>query len=238
MQDTNKNKNWFSSVIHILSIYYKNKAIWREVNEAYERIGEKLHEEDFYEPFKHLIIGILSQNTSDRNSVYAYSGLKKAIGEITPKRVANADENKIRKAIKSGGLYNIKAKRIIEVSRCILQKYNGNLNKILDYSTEEALKKLLEIKGIGIKTAEVFLVYVGKRKLFPIDTNVKRVLWRLGLTSKNDKYFEIQNKIRNILLDNYHKTAHELLIRLGRDFCRAQNPKCNECPVKKLCNRL
>ena len=236
MKATNQDRKWFPTVIRTLSTHYKHKVIWREVNEAYERIGEELNEKDFYDPFKHIIIGILSQNTSDRNSVYAYSGLKKALGEITPKRIANADGKKIREAIRSGGLYNIKAKRIIEVSRYVLREYDGNLNRILEYPTEDALKKLLEIRGIGIKTAEVFLVYVGKRKLLPIDTNIQRVLWRLGVTSANDKYIEIQKKVRSVLSAKHYKTSHELLIRLGRDFCWARSPKCNACIVKKLCN--
>ncbi|KKM94476.1 hypothetical protein LCGC14_1197970 [marine sediment metagenome] len=233
MRDINR----FTNILQVLVNKYQDQEIWKEVNETLEEIGGNVDKKDFYNPFKHIIIGILAQNTSDRNCVLAYSGLKKAIGDINPENLANANEDFVKEAIRSGGLYNVKAKRIIEVSNYILKTYNGDISSILKESTEEALKQLLKIKGIGIKTAEVFLVYIGKRKLFPIDTNIKRVLWRIGITNQKNKYIIIQEKVKKNLEEDKFQLAHELLIRLGRDYCKAPKPKCSDCPINELCEK-
>jgi len=113
-------------------------------------------EEISKDPFKNLIITVLSQNTSEANSVRAYKGLI-AKFEVKPDVLAHAKEAEIREAIKSGGLYNIKAKRIKELSKAVLEKFGGSLAPILALPKKEAREKFMELPGIGPKTADVLL---------------------------------------------------------------------------------
>jgi len=76
-----------------------------------------------------------------------------------------------------------------------------------------------------------------KRNTLPIDTNIERVVERIGIVDKNTKYEEIQKALGKILPIKQRLRGHELLIRLGRDFCKAKNPLCKNCPIKLICKR-
>lgn len=97
-------------------------------------------EEISKDPFKNLIITVLSQNTSEANCVRAYKGLA-AKFDIKPEVLANADQEEIKEAIKSGGLYNVKSKRIKELSKTVLEKLGGDVSSVLELPKEEAKKK-------------------------------------------------------------------------------------------------
>lgn len=221
---------------NLLNKYYGVKRIWTEVEEAFKESGIKFNMDDFYNPFKNLVIGILSQNTSDRNSTRAYIGLTKRF-KIAPNVLARASESAIRNAIKPGGLYNIKAKRIKKLAQVILDRYNGDLRKVTKLSKDRAREELLKLPGIGPKTADVFIGYCMNQDIFPIDTNIERVVKRIGIVDKNVKYVEIQKALAKILPPKKQLRGHELLIRLGRDFCGVRKPLCNKCPAKLLCKK-
>ncbi|MDI6887303.1 MAG: endonuclease III, partial [Candidatus Thermoplasmatota archaeon] len=190
---------------------------------------------DFQEPFKNLVIGILSQNTNDRNSTRAYVGLLRKFNQISPQILAEASEFEIKEAIKQGGLYNIKAKRLKQLAKTILEKFGDDLTPVLSLSESEQRKELLKLPGIGNKTADVFLAYCGKHATLPIDTNIARVIKRLGIGSERMGYEELQKAVQSSVPVSDRVRAHELLLRLGRDFCKAKSPLCEACPVRKLC---
>ena len=190
---------------------------------------------DFYDPFKNLVIGILSQNTNDKNSTRAYIGLIKKFGKITPHVLAKAGEGEIRNAIKSGGLYNIKAKRIKNLAKTVLKI---NFSEIAKLPKEEAREKLLELPGIGPKTADVWLAYCVDHYIMPVDTNVNRVAKRLGIVSPKANYEEIKTALEKIIPKKQRVRGHELLVRLGRDYCKPKNPLCEVCPVTELCKKI
>ncbi len=222
-------------LFNLLNEFYGSKNVWLEVEEELKKEGKTVSLEDFYDPFKNLIIGILSQNTSDRNSTRAYMGLIKEFGKITPEILAKAPLNKIKNAIKPGGLYNLKAKRIKKLAEIILKKYNGDLTKITKLPEEKAREELLKLPGIGPKTADVFIGYCMKKDTLPIDTNIERVVKRIGVVHKNAKYEEIQKALNRIVPPEQRLRCHELLIRLGRDFCKVRNPLCERCPIRSIC---
>jgi endonuclease-3 len=142
-----------------------------------EKYGPLWWPEDMYpeetssDPFKHIIITVLSQNTSEANCLRAYKGLA-AKFDITPEALTQADEEEIKVAIISGGLYNVKSKRIKELSKAVLDKFGGDVASILSLSKKEAKEKLMELPGIGNKTADVLLTdrYTYK-EIIPIDTH-------------------------------------------------------------------
>ena len=231
--------NNFKNKFKVLQQTYGQADEWTEVKEVLNSESQSVDigENDFYDPLKNLIIGILSQNTSDRNCTRAYIGLVKRFKKIIPTIIANASETKIRDSIKAGGLYNVKAKRIKELAQTILKKYNGDLTKITKLPKKEARKALLELKGIGAKTADVFIGYCMKQDTLPIDTNIERVIKRIGIVNNKSKYDEMKKALAKVLPLKQRLRGHELLIRLGRDFCKPYKPLCIKCPIKKFCKQ-
>lgn len=225
-----------SNLYELLDNHYGSKRAWVEVDAVFKEEGIDFNWEDIHDPFKNLIIGILSQNTSDRNSTRAYIGLSKKF-KITPVELANAPVNKLRDSIKAGGLYNIKAKRIKELAQTVLTRFNGDLSAITRLPKNEAREALLNLKGIGVKTADVFLTDCMNQDTLPIDTNIERVAERIGITKKGAKYEEIQKALTKLIPRTRRARGHQLLVRLGRDFCKARKALCKTCPVNSICKK-
>ncbi len=181
-----------------------------------------------------LLVGVvLSQNTNDRNSFAAFDRLVSKFR--TPEQIANADSRQLQRLIRIGGLYKEKAQRLKEISKVVLEKYGGSINPILRKPTEEARKELLELPGVGYKTADVVLAFGAGRDVFPVDTHVFRISKRLGFAEKEDDFEEVKTRLETVTPDGMRKSGHMLLIQLGRTYCRARNPMHSECPVKSLC---
>jgi len=193
-------------------------------------------EEVSKDPFKNLIITVLSQNTSEANCVRAYKGLSSKF-EVKPHVLAKAEEADIREAIRSGGLYNVKAKRIKEVSKAVLEKFQGNLAQILALPKAEAREKFMELPGIGPKTADVLLTTRhGYSQVFVVDTHMDRIAKRLGLIKPDAKYEAIQQALQSFIPWDKGERAGGLFWLLAKYTCRAQNPKCYECPIIDVCD--
>jgi endonuclease-3 len=192
-------------------------------------------EETSSDPFKHIIITVLSQNTSEVNCIRAYKGLA-AEFEITPEALAQADQEKIKGAIRRGGLYNVKSKRIRELSKAVLDKFSGDVASILSLPKDKAKEKLMELPGIGDKTADVLLTdRYTYREVIPIDTHYDRLARRLGLVKQNAKYDEIQKALIDFIPKEGRDRAAGLLWLLAKHTCKARNPKCKECLLNPFC---
>ena len=184
--------------------------------------------------FKNLIITVLSQNTSEVNCVRAYKGLASKF-EVKPEILAEANVIEIKESIRSGGLYNVKSKRIKKLSKAVLEEFNGDLTRILSLPKEEAKKQLMELPGIGDKTADVVLASRhGYHEVFVVDTHMNRIAKRLGLVKENAKYNEIQEAIKHFLPKD--ERTGGLFWLLAKYTCRAQRPKCKECPLTEMCD--
>lgn len=185
------------------------------------------------DPFLLLVRTVLSQNTNDRNSFAAFSNLTSRFK--TPEQLAKATVNEIKKLIKVGGLYRGKAKRLKEISRLVLKKYQGNLKPVLKKPIQEARKELLSMPGVGQKTADIMLAFWSGHDIIPVDTHVFRVSKRLGFAEDKDNYDKVKAKLELATPPGRRIEAHILLIQLGRNYCRSRNPLHNQCPVKRLC---
>ncbi len=185
-------------------------------------------------PFKTLIITIISQNTADRNSRAAFENLANKF-KITPEALANASVKEIEECLKVAGLYKNKAKTIKYVSKTILQKYQGNLESILSLPIEEARETLMQFRGVGPKTADIVLLFCANRSTIPVDTHVNRVSKRLALAPANGNYDAVRNMLQSIYDPRDYLSVHLMLISHGRKFCKARTPMCKECPLRVLC---
>ncbi|MBC7129737.1 endonuclease III [Candidatus Bathyarchaeota archaeon] len=186
------------------------------------------------DPFETLIITIISQNTNDRNTARAFEKLSNAF-QIAPQALANAETTEIEECLKVAGLYRNKAKVIKEVSRIILEDLGGSLEKILNMPLDEARRALMQLPGVGAKTADVVLLFAAKKPTIPVDTHVNRVSKRLGLAPVDGDYEKVRKALQRLYPPEDYLDAHIFLILLGRKFCRARNPLCRQCPVSSLC---
>lgn len=184
--------------------------------------------------FKILVMTILTQNSTDKAAYRAYQKLAN-ITDITPGNIAKIDTTILKEAIREAGLHNTKAKALKELSKIILEKYNGSLDFLLNMNLDEARKILISLPKVGPKTADVILLMVGKKPTIPIDTHINRVSKRLGFVSQNDNYEEVRSTLMELYDPSEYLSVHLLLIQHGRKICKALNPKCHECPINKLC---
>jgi endonuclease-3 len=134
-----------------------------------------------------------------------------------------------------GGLYKGKAQTIQTVSRIILEKFQGNLKFVSSLPLEQAREMLMEMPGVGPKTADVVLLFSTNQPTLPVDTHVNRVSKRLGLAPKDGDYEEIRLTLQRRFEPKDYLAVHLLLIALGRKFCKARKPLCANCPVKSFC---
>ena len=189
----------------------------------------------FSDAFKHLILTVLSQNTSEANSIKAYRSLSSKF-KIKPTLLADASLKDLREGIKIGGLYNIKAMRIKKLSKEILDKFDGRLDQVLALPKEKAKKILKGLPGVGNKTADVLLIRIHSyKKVIPIDTHYMRIAECLGLVNPGASYDEIQKAIISFIPKENRERTAGLLWLLAKHQCKVVRPKCGCCPLKKMC---
>jgi len=144
----------------------------------------------------------------------------------TPKHFTDLGINKIRNLIKSIGLFNNKAKNLYYLSKILLEKYRSKVpNKF---------EELINLPGVGRKTANVVLNAAFNKPTIAVDTHVFRVSNRTGLSNgKNPE--QVENQLLKILPKKHIKKAHHLILLHGRYICRARNPLCKKCVINKIC---
>jgi len=176
-------------------------------------------------PYNVLISTILSQRTKDGNTIKAS---KKLFSKFpTARKIANANLTEIKNLIKESGFYNIKAKRIRDVSNILLNKYNGRVPHELD--------KLLLLPGVGRKTANCVLVYGFNIPAIPADTHVHRISNRLGIV-KTKTPEQTEHYLMRQIPKKYWININELFVRHGQTICNPIRPKCDKCVISRLCD--
>lgn len=185
-------------------------------------------------PFETLVNTILSQNTNDRNSDAAMRKLRKRY-RITPQVLSKVKVRQLIPLIRSAGLYRSKAPRIREVSRIVKERYGGRLTPILNLPYAEAKEKLMEMPGVGPKTADILLAFVAKNPVIPVDTHIARVTKRLGIAPPNANYEKTRTSLEALITPKDRVKLHLSIIAFGRAICKAPRPRCNICPVNAWC---
>lgn len=186
------------------------------------------------EPFKTLVVTIISQNTTDTNTERAFATLSKRF-EITPKILARAQIGTIEESIKIAGLSKNKAKTIQNASKTISAKFHGSLYPILSLPIDEARNILMDLPGVGPKTADVVLLFSSNKPTIPVDTHVNRVSKRLGFAPSDSGYEKVRACLQAIFDPKDYLSVHLLLIGLGRKYCKARRPLCPKCSVNSIC---
>jgi endonuclease III len=181
-------------------------------------------------PISELILTVLSQNTNDRNRDVAWGRLRERFPTWDAVREAPVAE--IEDAIRPGGLAPTKAVRIKRILEALDE---DDLCWLEDAPLEEARDYLCDLPGVGRKTAACVLLFSFGRPEVPVDTHVYRVASRLGLIRQGASFDQAHDKMLRLVDPGDAYEMHVLLIRHGRRTCIAREPRCAECPLRRMC---
>jgi endonuclease-3 len=189
------------------------------------------------DPISELVGTILSQNTSDLNSERAFLALRQRFP--TWEDVCVADDSDVIETIRAGGLAQIKGPRITQVLRRIAQDQGElSLEFLKELPAAEARAYLLSLPGVGVKTAACVQVFACGQAALPVDTHVHRLAIRLGLIPPATTADRAHDLLEAMVPPERRYSVHVHLIRLGREICKAQRPRCPECPLVDICPRV
>ena len=226
----------------LANLFLKRRALERTMNQ--EKVNACIAIlEDLYgvpragesDPVDLLVMTILSQNTSDSNSLRAFGSLKSAYTNY--EEILDAKEEEIARKIRAGGLAEIKARRIRDTLLKIKQDAGAiDLGFLAGMDKDKAWEYLLSFPGIGPKTASVVLLFAFGFPVMPVDTHVFRVSRRLGVVPEKASIEKTQQILEEIVPADKYLSLHLNLIRHGRLICRARSPRHEECALRSVCD--
>ncbi|MDX1515144.1 MAG: endonuclease III [Gammaproteobacteria bacterium] len=199
----------------------KREEIFRRVR---ERDPDPATELEYSTAFELLVAVILSAQATD---VSVNRATRKLFARAnSPAAIARLGESGLKRYIKTIGLFNSKAKNIINACRILLREHGGEVPR-----DREALEAL---PGVGRKTANVILNTAFGEPTIAVDTHIFRVANRTAI-APGKNVAEVERKLLKVVPNEYKKNAHHWLILHGRYTCTARRPKCYECLISDLC---
>lgn len=180
--------------------------------------------ETFHDPFKVLICCILSLRTNDLTT-YPCSLRMLELG-TTPQDFLNIDVETLAKAIYPVGFYKNKAQQILDISRELVENYDGKVPASID--------ELVKFKGVGRKTANLVMAKGFGIPAICVDVHVHRISNRLGWV-KTKTPEETEMELRKLLPEKYWLDINTILVTFGQNLCKPQRPMCETCPVQEYC---
>ena len=178
-------------------------------------------------PFMILISAVLSSRTKDVTMIPIAERIFEKYK--TPEDFLRIPIKRLEKMIYGIGFYKTKAKRLKALSRALLEKHGGRV--------PSSLERLLELPGVGRKTANCVLVYAFRKPAIPVDVQVHRVSNRLGIV-KTKKPVETEEALARVVPKRYWIELNELFVRHGQTICTPLAPFCSKCPIRKYCKRV
>lgn len=197
-----------------------NERIKNYNNPVATEIGEKTRS-----PYMVLVSCLLSLRTNDKVT----GPVSKRLFEVadTPEKISKLPLKKLQKIIRPVNFYITKSKRIKEISKALLKKYNGKVPDDFD--------ELMKFKGIGRKTANIVMTYgFFKKDYIAVDTHVHRIPNRLGWVKTKNPH-QTEEELKKLIPKKYWKYINDVFVTFGQNICKPVNPHCWECPVNKYC---
>lgn len=183
-------------------------------------------------PFEVLVSIVVSQNSTDLVTERVMRDLARALA-VRPDRIAKAPSSVLLRALKPAGLSRQKVPRIRALAAEVERRFGGDLMRVLD--KPDPRQTLIDLPGIGPKTADVWLSLVAGRDAMPVDTHIARLAHRWRLV-RRDRYEDVTAKLKSLIPANRRGRGHLVLIQFGREVCQARRPRCEVCPVYDLCD--
>jgi endonuclease-3 len=175
-------------------------------------------------PFKVLVSTILSQRTKGINTKKASQRLFEYAD--TPEALAEADIQIVEQLIRPAGFYRVKADRIVKAAQKIVNEFGGHV--------PDTIEELLELEGVGRKTANCVLVYGFGKPALPVDVHVHRIANRLQLVHTKTPE-ETERELKKALPKKEWIAVNQIMVSFGRDVCRPRNPLCEACFLLDVC---
>jgi endonuclease III related protein len=184
-------------------------------------------------PFEVMVGAILTQNTSWGNVEKAIDNIKRN-KLLAPIKLHVLSHARLAFLIRPAGYYNIKAKRLKNFLDFFVRQYQCSIKKASCEDTFFLREQLLSVSGIGPETADSMLLYALERPVFVVDAYTRRVLSRHGLVAHDADYAVVQDLFMENLKPDVQlfNEFHALLVRLGKEFCLKNKPRCALCPLK------
>ncbi len=187
-----------------------------------------------YNPAEELVYTILSQHTSDINSERAFLNLMRTFESLD--EIADAPVEDIERAIRSGGLSRQKSARIKEVLNIVRAEVGSfDLSFLGEMPLEEAKTWLKRLPGVGPKTAAIILCFSLGMPAMPVDTHIYRVSQRLRLIGPKVSADKAHDILEPMVGEDDVFAFHVYLIKHGRQICKAQRPRCEDCALAWGC---
>jgi endonuclease-3 len=186
-----------------------------------DRYHERIRKSD---PFRTLVGVIISHQTNDKISWPATDRLFEVAK--TPEDFVRMGWKKIDSKIKNVNYHPTKAKRIYSICKILLEKFDGEV--------PETREELMELPGVGGKSADIVLSYAFRIPTIAIDTHVATISRRLQW-SKEKNPEKIKKDIERAIPKKYWLIANGLLVDFGKEICVSPRPRCYMCPIEKLC---
>lgn len=183
--------------------------------------------DSFQDPYLVLIACILSLRTNDKTTYPAT--LRMLELAKTPQEMSKVDEKTLAKAIYPVGFYENKAKQIIQLSKELVENYNGEVPCDID--------ELCKFKGVGRKTANLVVSRGFNKPAICVDVHVHRIFNRIGYV-KTKTPEETEFALREKLPQKYWIEINTLIVTHGQNVCKPQRPDCANCPIKDYCEKL
>lgn len=178
----------------------------------------------YTDPWQLLVATVLSAQTTDENVNRVTPALFGRWPE--PEDLANASPDDVEEVVYSTGFYRQKTKSVLALAADIVERYDGEVPRDLD--------EMVKLRGVGRKTASVVLAEAWGEPAIAVDTHVRRVSNRLGLTDNTDPD-KIETDLKSLFLKQTWSGVSMRIIQFGRDICDARKPKCWECPLRDRC---
>lgn len=199
----------------------KARAVLNRLKKRYPEMGTAL---DYENAWQLLVVTVLSAQTTDENVNKVAPGLFARYP--TPSDLAEANPEEVEQIVFSTGFYRQKTQSIISLSQDLEEMYDGQVPGDID--------ELVKLRGVGRKTASVVLAEVWDVPAIAVDTHVKRVAGRLGLTTQTDPV-KIESDLKALYQEHTWSGLSMRFIQFGRDVCDARRPVCGDCELFKLC---
>ncbi|KYC45607.1 MAG: G/T mismatches repair enzyme [Candidatus Methanofastidiosum methylothiophilum] len=188
-------------------------------------------------PFEVIIGSILTQQSSWTNVEKALINLKKA-NVMTPKDIAIMPIEDLKQIIKPSGFFNQKSERLKDISKYILEKYEGDVSLLIKNDKKYLREELLKLKGIGRETADSIILYAAEQDEFVVDAYTKRIYSRLKIVREDIGYEDLKKHITEEIPKDLiiYQEFHGLIVLLGKNYCKKNNPICKDCPLHLKCD--
>ena len=177
------------------------------------------------DPFQLLVSVILSAQCTDKRVNLTTPAIFEKYPDASSMSLARFGD--LFPLIKSISYPNNKTKHLIGMAKMLMEKFEGTVPMTVD--------ELMELPGVGRKTANVITSVIDEQPNMAVDTHVFRVSIRVGLVSNAKTPYEVEKQLVRNIPEQYIHKAHHWLILHGRYICTARNPRCNECGIRSVC---